>query len=91
MVDVIFSLFGPAYFGYHHTPYGAVVIWAAASAAVFFWRNKESLRHARRQAYGADSVPNAYTLFVTLLLLIAIGVVYLAVHSALYFFVAKVA
>lgn len=89
MIESLLSLFGPAYFGYRHTPYIAVIIWACSSAAIFLWSNRDSLQYARRHAYGADSVPSAYTGFVTVLLFISIAVVFLAVHSALYFLVGK--
>ena len=33
------------------TPYVVLVVWSAACAAIFFWSNRASLRHARQVAY----------------------------------------
>ena len=57
--NILLSLLGPAYFGFMHSPYVVLVVWSAACAAIFFWSNRASLRHARQVAYGTLSGPSA--------------------------------
>jgi hypothetical protein len=85
--NIFLSLLGPAYFGYLHSPYLVVVVWSAACAALFFWSNRASLRHARQVAYSTYPVPLPYMAFFTVLLYVACCVALLTVHSVLYFFV----
>src|SRR5437870_1350759 len=54
---ILLSLLGPVYFGYLHSPYVILVVWSAACAAIFFWSNRASLRHARQVAYTTYPVP----------------------------------
>ena len=58
--NILLSLLGPAYFGLMHSPYVVLVVWSAACAAIFFWSNRASLRHARQVAYGTYPVPLPY-------------------------------
>jgi hypothetical protein len=88
--NIVLSLLGPAYFGFMHSPYVVLVAWSAACAAIFFWSNRASLRHARRVACGAYPVPLPYMVFFTGLLYAVCGVGLLSVYSVLYF-VAKLA
>src|SRR5262245_60645044 len=66
--NILLSLLGPAYFGLMRSPYGVLIVWSAACAAIFFWSNRASLRHARQVAYGTYPVPLPYTVFFTGLL-----------------------
>jgi hypothetical protein len=84
---IVLSLLGPAYFGYVHSPYVVLVAWSAACAAIFFWSNRASLRHARQVAYSTYPVPLSYMAFFTALLYIVFSVGFLIVYSMLYFFV----
>lgn len=90
MLDPLLSLLGPAYFGYKASSYVAVVVWALLSAAFFFWRNRDALKQAKRHAYGTETVPASYLSFVTLLLFIAVAVLFLAAHFGVYFLVRAV-
>src|SRR5260370_33140139 len=54
---ILLSLLGPVYFGFLHSPYVVLVVWSAACAAIFFWSNRASLRHARQVAYTTYPVP----------------------------------
>lgn len=87
MTEILLSLAVPVFFAFQGLPYGAVITGAACTAVIWFWFNRAALQASKRNAYGADTVPKLYMSFVTLLLVIAIGVVVLAVHSAIYFFV----
>jgi hypothetical protein len=80
-----FHCWGPAYFGFMHSPYVVLVVWSAACAAIFFWSNRASLRHARQVAYGTYPVPLPYMVFFTGLLYVACCVGFLSVYSVLYF------
>ena len=80
-----FHCWGPAYFGFMHSPYVVLVVWSAACAAIFFWSNRASLRHARQVAYGTYPVPLPYMVFFTGLLYVACCVGLLSVYSVLYF------
>ena len=64
---ILLSLLGPVYFGYLHSPYVVLVVWSAACAAIFFWSNRASLRHARQVAYTTYPVPLPYMAFFTAL------------------------
>src|SRR5438445_13100595 len=55
---IVLSLLGPVYFGYVHSPYVVLVVWSAACAAIFFWSNRASLRHARQ----VPSITNPFPL-----------------------------
>jgi hypothetical protein len=66
-------------------PTSYLVVWSAACAAIFFWSNRASLRHARQVAYGTYPVPLPYMVFFTGLLYIACCVGLLSVYSVLYF------
>src|SRR5947209_2971361 len=70
-----------------HSPYVVLVVWSAACAAIFFWSNRASLRHARQVAYTTYPVPLPYMAFFTVLLYVACSAGFLVVYSALYFFV----
>jgi hypothetical protein len=83
--NILLSLLGPAYFGFMHSPYVVLVVWSAACAAIFFWSNRASLRHARQVAYGTYPVPLPYMVFFTGLLYVACCVGLLSVYSVLYF------
>jgi hypothetical protein len=84
---ILLSLLGPVYFGYMHSPYVVLVVWSAACAAIFFWSNRTSLRHARQVAYTTYPVPLPYMAFFTVLLYVACSAGFLIVYSVLYFFV----
>jgi hypothetical protein len=84
---ILLSLLGPVYFGYVHSPYVVLVVWSAACAAIFFWSNRASLRHARQVAHTTYPVPLPYMAFFTVLLYVACSAGFLIVYSALYFFV----
>jgi hypothetical protein len=75
------------YFGYVHSPYVVLVVWSAACAAIFFWSNRASLRHARQVAYSTYPVPLPYMAFFAVLLYVVFSVGFLIVYSVLYFFV----
>jgi hypothetical protein len=47
--NILLSLLGPAYFGFMHSSYVVLVVWSAACAAIFFWSNRDSCFHSRRQ------------------------------------------
>ena len=83
--NILHSLLGPAYFGLMRSPYGVLVVWSAACAAIFFWSNRASLRHARQVAYGTYPVPLPYMVFFTGLLYVVCCVGLLSVYSVLYF------
>jgi hypothetical protein len=85
--NILLSLLGPAYFGFTHSPYVVLVVWSAACAAIFFWSNRASLRHARQVAYCSYPVPLSYMAFFTALLYVGCSVALLLVYSVLYFFV----
>jgi hypothetical protein len=85
--NILLSLLGPAYFGFMHSSYVVLVVWSAACAAIFFWSNRASLRHARQVAYSTYPVPLPYMAFFTALLYVACSVGLLIVYSVLYFFV----
>jgi len=85
--NILLSLVGAAYFGFMHSPYVVLVVWSAACAAIFFWSNRASLRHARQAAYSTYPVPLPYMAFFTALLYVACSVALLVVYSVLYFFV----
>jgi hypothetical protein len=85
--NILLSLLGPAYFGFMHSSYVVLVVWSAACAAIFFWSNRASLRHARQVAYSTYPVPLPYMAFFTSLLYVACSVGLLIVYSVLYFFV----
>src|SRR5258708_32433410 len=59
---ILLSLLGPVYFGFLHSPYVVLVVWSAACAAIFFWSNGASLRHARHVAYTTYPLPLPYKL-----------------------------
>ena len=84
---ILLSLLGPVYFGYVHSPYGVLVVWSAACAAIFFWSNRASLRRARQVAYTTYPVPLFYMAFFTGLLYVACSVGLLIGYSVLYLFV----
>jgi hypothetical protein len=84
---ILLSLLGPAYFGFMHSGYAVLVVWSAACAAIFFWSNRESLRHARQAASSTYPVPLLYMTFFTALLYVACSVGLLIIYSVLYFFV----
>jgi len=89
MIELLLSLLGPVYFGYQHDPYAAVVIWALITSALFFWRSRDALQRSRKHAYGTEKAPATSMIFITALIFISIAVVFLGVHSALYFLVAR--
>ena len=84
---ILLSLLGPVYFGYEHSPYVALIVWSAACAAIFFWSNRASLRHARQVAYTTDPVPLSYMAFFTVMLYVAFSIGFLIAYSVPYFFV----
>lgn len=84
------SLFGPAYFGYHHDGLVVAFLWAIACAAIFFWFSRASLQFAIGQANEYSRVPFVFSIFVTLLIFVSIAVLFVGVHSAIYFFVSWV-
>lgn len=46
----VLSLFGPAYFGYQHSPLGLVIGWALAVGVWFYVTNRKRIRDASRQS-----------------------------------------
>jgi hypothetical protein len=83
--NILLSLLGPAYSGFTHSPYVVLVVWSLACAAIFFWSNRASLRHARQVAYSTYPVPLPYMAFFTTLLYVACSIGLLIVYSVLYF------
>jgi|GEM_PF-5426172 drug/metabolite transporter (DMT)-like permease len=82
-MPILLSLFGPAYFGYRHSPYWLVVAWAAACAAGFFWMNRPSLYHAFSLPDRTPSFWFKSSLVIAILTILAVA--FLAVHSLIYY------
>jgi hypothetical protein len=89
--NILLSLLGPAYFGFVHSPYVVLAVWSAACAAIFFWSNRASLRHARQVAYGTYPVALPYMVFFTGLLYVACFIGLLGIYSVLYFIASSLA
>jgi hypothetical protein len=83
--NILLSLLGPAYFGFMHSPYVVLVVWSAACAAIFFWSNRASLRHARQVAYSTYPVPLPYMAFFSALLYVACSVAFDRLFGAVFF------
>jgi hypothetical protein len=49
MGPIALSLGGAIYFGFRHTPYLAIIIWAAFCTVYQLWKSKDSFRHMFNQ------------------------------------------
>jgi hypothetical protein len=89
MIDIVLSFLGPVYFGYQHDLYMAMVVWTLFFSVFFMWKSRTSLKLARQAAFGSETVSAVRVGFITVLLFISVVLVFLAMHSAVYFWVAR--
>lgn len=79
------SLFGPILFALQDRPFFLVVCWALTCAAVFMWKERQTLVAAQQTA-GLES-RGIGVKFITLLLFISIAAVITAAHAGTFFLV----
>ena len=84
-IDFVLTFLCSAYLGYQHDPYSAVVLCSTIVAAYVLWDNRDLLKRAKADSYGAGSVFTIYAHLSTLLIFVSFVVCFLAVGSAAYF------
>ena len=88
LIDVVLSFLGPAYFGYMHDRYLAVVVWAIVCALVLLWRSRPARKRLVQAAYEADGVTvaqaDSVVTRITFQLYVLIVTFLLTAHSVTY-------
>jgi len=88
------TLFGPFYFGYQSASHDYRVSdiwlpvgWAVFCALWFMWSNRSMLRQARTNAdlSSPNPIPTAWAGFATMMLAIAMSLVFIGFHLVAYF------
>ena len=87
MTNFLFSLLGPAYFGFKSAPYWMVGGWALVCAIAFMWMSRESLRYSANLANRDSPVPPWFNIFSTFMIFLSIASGYEIAHFAVYFLV----
>lgn len=86
IIPVALSLIGAAYFGFRHTPYITVPIWATFCTLNYLWRYRTSLRYMFNLAPESSIWHNGFLLIV---IVIIVGGTFLIAQSAIYFYAGR--
>jgi hypothetical protein len=68
---VALSLVGPIYYGYTHSPYWRIVVWASACTVIFCWQERSSFRQALSTA--PPSIIGRFLLVLAIVVMVAVG------------------